>query len=113
MSDTINRVNLVRYLISQGESQTNIAAALKISRRAVYRIKNGQAFKFVPNPVTLKQFPNYTIYSNGLIVSNTKGKIVDKSLSGLRETVRLVDRNSKRVRVPVSTLVQKAFTSKK
>jgi hypothetical protein len=59
--------------------------------------------------VTLRSYPKYLIKSNGTIVSKRTGRSLSPVSDTTSTTVRLTNRNGKRVRVPVATLVQKAF----
>lgn len=57
----------------------------------------------------LKNFPKYEIYSHGAVVSRKTGNSLASVLDTNSPTVRIFNRNGKRVRVSVAKLVEKAF----
>lgn len=88
---------------------TNVANVYNVSRKTVYNIKYNKTHKDVPPPKVLKQFPNYEIYSDGVVVSRKTGKQITTRADRDTPSVRLVDRRSNRRRIILSDLLKKAF----
>jgi hypothetical protein len=103
------KVDLIRYLTKYKAAQTEIATQVRTSRKTVYGVQQGKTYRHVPKPTSLRQFPNYDIYPSGIVANRNTGKLVRSNFGATQETVRIVDANSRRVRVPVRNLLDKAF----
>jgi DNA-binding XRE family transcriptional regulator len=89
---------------NSSQSDTLLADAYGVSRKTIYNIKNGLRYKNV-GPKTLRAYPGVKVFNDGWVL-NKKNDAIATSLS---DTVKLSQRNGKKVSVQVSTLVSKAF----
>lgn len=103
-----NDINPIRRAL-RTNTQQQVAKVFGVSRKTVYNIDIGKTYSDVPQPKQLKQFPNYVIYSDGVVVSRKTGNALETRADRDNASVRLVDRNSNRRRVLISDLLKTAF----
>jgi len=101
-------INAIRRALRTTTQQV-VAETFGISRKTVYNIETGKTYRDVPPPKQLKQFPNYEIYSDGVVLSRKTGRELNYRSDRSTASVRLVDRNLSRRRVLISDLLKKAF----
>lgn len=101
-------VNAIRRAL-RTSTQQQVAQQFGVSRKTVYNIETGKSYRDIPGPVQLSQYPNYEIYSDGVVVSRKTGNSLENRTDRSNDSVRLVDRNSRRRRVLVSDLLKRAF----
>lgn len=91
------------------EPDTVLANRHGVSRKTIYNIRNGLRYASIPSPKTLRNYPNYNIYSDGTVEDRSTKKAIVSGSRALTKTVRLTSKSSGWVNVSVSDLVKQAF----
>ena len=105
----VRSARTVNQIRSSDETDTTLAKRHNVSRKTIYNIRNNLRYVNIPSPKTLRNYPNYNIYSDGTVESRESQKTLVSGSGALNKSVKLTTRDSRRVTVSVATLVEQAF----
>jgi hypothetical protein len=86
------------------ESDTVLSGLYGVSRKTIYNVKNNLRYTNV-GPKSLKAYPGIRIFKDGYVIN--KKNVVLATSPAL--TLRVKQRNGKKVKIQVSSLISKAF----